>query len=143
MQKFNKFFNGTQHYMNVTGFSGASFVNQPADEIINLLRTECIKHKDRIHPDCEFVFALNYGTLIKGGLQTFGCNYRFVIKFDYIKYEVQVDEFSEDGKRKYFTLKERLLHQNLTSKEIDSLVKNLSETVYNHIDINTKKNGIR
>jgi Fic family protein len=143
MQKFNKFFSGTQHHISVGGFSGISFVNQSADDVIGTLHAECIKNKDRINPDCEFRFSLNYGTLIKGGLQTFGCNYGFVIKFDYIKYSIQVDEFSENGSRKYSTLKDRLLHKPLTEKEIDSLVKNLSETVYHHIDINTKKNGLR
>ena len=87
--------------------------------------------------------SAQYGTLIKGGLKTFGCNYGVEIKFDFIKYEVFVDEFTEGNQRKQVKFFERLLHKPLTKTDITKITKQLTDAIYEHIDVNTKKNGLR
>lgn len=147
VQKFNKFFTGTQHHISVSNNVGyVNFINEPAEEIIAKLYNECAKNKTNINSHGNFNLSLStfYGTLVKGGIKTFGCNYGFEIKFEFIKFWVEVDGFAEEGHpRKKFGFAERLLHKPLSPTEIDLLVKTLGETIYTHIDFNTKKNGIR
>lgn len=145
VQKFNKFFTGTQHRVHVNLVGGVTFANEPADEILEKLEATIEKNKQQIdgHDNRNLTFRTHYGALIKGGLNTFGCNYGFKIDFDDIKYKVSVDEFSEKGERKEFQFKERLLHQSLSEGEMEKLIGILGETIYQHIDFNTKKSGIR
>lgn len=141
VQKFNKFFKGTQHRINVrNGVGYFSFINEEPITILENLRFVCERNKNKIfHLDTEIHFSANYGTFIKGGLQTFGCNYSFNIKFDFIKYSITIDQFTESSDRKTVSfIEERLLHQALTDKEMKSLVKMLGNTILEHIEFNTK-----
>lgn len=108
------------------------------------MNSEFLSNKsDAVSLGTSLVFNTLYGTLIKGGLKTFGCNYSIEIKFDQIKYEVYVDEFSENNLRKQTKLYERLLHNPLTESEMTGIVNKLTNAIYEHIDYNTKKNGLR
>lgn len=146
VQKFNKFFIGTKHAIAVAyGSASVHFVGESADEIISNLFTECKKKiATDLHNESNLIFSTFYGTLAKGGVNTFGCNYGFEIKFEFLKFWVEVDKFDEVSQsiRKDKFL-ERLLHKPLSSSEIDLLVKTLGDTIYAHIDFHTKKNGIR
>ena len=145
IQKFNKFFTGTNHNLSIQNVgSYVQFINEPADEILEKLISGFVTNKDRFQThNTEFRLHTFYGTLIKGGLKTFGCNYGIDIKFDYIKYELFVDEFSEDGQNKKVKLVERLLHKPLTVADINDVATKLTNAIYEHIDFNTKKNGLR
>ncbi|OYU55365.1 MAG: hypothetical protein CFE25_10515 [Chitinophagaceae bacterium BSSC1] len=145
IQKFNHFFNGTQHHISITNMSSYSqFVNEPYEKIINALKTEFERNIDRFQPhDLRVTFNTFYGNFVKGGLKTFGCNYGFEIKFDNIKYEVFVDEFAEANERNQTKLFERLLHKPLTENDITEIVNRLTNAIFEHIDINSKKNGLR
>lgn len=145
IQKFNKFFTGTRHNIGIQNMGAyVQFINEPADELMDKLIAEFEAGKDRFQRH-EARISLNtfYGTLIKGGLKTFGCNYGFEIKFDLIKYEVFVDEFTEGNQRKQAKLFERLLHKPLTEPEMSEVVTKLTDAIFEHIDFNTKKNGLR
>lgn len=144
VQKFNKFFTGNMHWLSVqNGMGSVQFVNEPSEEIAERLRAE-IQKQDRFSThDTKIVLNTQYGPFIKGGLNSFGCNYGFEIKFDQIKYEVTVDVFSETNERKHLKFPPKLLHKSLTETEINKVVTQLSDTIYQHIDFHTKKNGLR
>lgn len=149
VQKFNKFFTGTRHNIYVNGGNANAgslqFSNEDPNEIIEKFKAEMTVGKKSFGSnEARMTFSTFYGTLLKGGVNTFGCNYGFEINCDYIKYTVKVDEFNNGSvDRKAFQFKERLLNQPLSPSEIDKLVKILGDTIYQHIDFNTKKTGIR
>ncbi len=145
VQKFNKFFTGTHHNVGIQEMGVyVQFVNEPADELMNKLIAEFEAGKERFQRhETRITLDTFYGTLIKGGLKTFGCNYGLEIKFNLIKYEVFVDEFSENNQRKRTKLFERLLHKPLTKTEMSEIVTKLTDAIFEHIDFNTKKNGLR
>ncbi len=145
IQKFNKFFTGTSHNINIANGSGfMQFVNEKPQEVLDKLFTEFEKSSQNFQTH-ELKLFINtfYGTLIKGGLKTFGCNYGIEIKFDLIKYEVFVDEFSDSNQRKQTKLFEKLLHKPLSEDDINKIVTLLTNSIYEHIDFNTKKSGLR
>jgi Fic family protein len=150
VQKFNRFFIGTQHSMYIhsgnSSFGSLQFSSEEAESIIEKFKAEIIANKKTVSPNhLNMYFSTFYGTFIKAGINTFGCNYGFDIECDFTKYRVVVDEFAggEPDERKKFVFNERLLHQPLSSAEIDKLVKILGDAIYQHIDFNTKKSGIR
>lgn len=146
IQKFNKFFSGTTHSLSFenSGFT-TQFIDKNADEILSNFLTDLSSQNNFMHFQ-HTILRINtrYGVFIKGGLKTFGCNYSIEMRFESIKYEVYVDDFNEESdKRKQSKLFERLLHKPLSDEEINTVVKHLTETIFNHIDINTKKRGLR
>ena len=146
IQKFNKFFTGTHHYISVDhGNVRLSFSDEPVTTITEKLSEEINNEISRIGQSRpEFRIQTFYGPLRKGGLKTFGCNYSLIIKFDEIKYEVFVDDFDEiTEKLTENKMYERLLHQVLSDKEMKNVVQMLGNTIYKHIDYYTKKNGLR
>jgi len=145
IQKFNKLFTDTRH--NITMSPAGIFVNfidDPVLEIKNKIE-EQIRKSDRIgQPPQELRLQTFYGMLIKGGLTTFGCNYAINIKFHEAKYELFVDEFDETTNYpKPQKIYEQLLHKPLTSEEVNDVVNVLGNSIFNHIDYYTKKNGLR
>ena len=144
VQKFNKFFTGNRHWISIQNGSGSvQFVNESATEILEKLKQDSQRNSDRIsYHDCKLVLQTGFGPFIKGGLNSFGCNYGFEIRFGQIKYEVFVDEFAE-SQRSQVKLYERLLHKPLKQEEIDRIARQLGDTIYKHIDFHTKKNGLR
>lgn len=147
IQKFNRLFTETVHSISLfNGQLHAQFVNEQLDEIESKLENSLEKASsnswDLNESSCSI--STHYGTLIKGGLKTFGCNYRIVIQFDTIKYCVLVDEFTDDNKRaQQKIIEDRLLHKPLSPSEIKHIVKKLSDSIYQHIDYRTKKAGLR
>jgi Fic family protein len=146
IQKFNRFFTGTSHWISLANnLAYTQFIDESPSELIERLNQQF--HNDgRNFQDHETSVRINtqYGTLTKGGLKTFGCNYSIEIKFDTIKYEVYVDEFKEDSAhRTQAKLFERLLHKPLTEAEIKKVVTQLTNAIFDHIDYNTKKSGLR
>lgn len=145
VQKFNKLFTGTEHSINLaSGYSFTQFINESAAEVIDKLYASFNTSTGQfVTHDSKTSFYASYGTLIKGGLKTFGCNYGFEIKFNLIKYEVFVDEFVDGNGRKQVKLFERLLHKPLTSEDMDLITTKLTDAIYEHIDFYTKKEGLR
>jgi fido (protein-threonine AMPylation protein) len=145
IQKFNKFFTGTEHSIYLANIVSSNFINEKSDDLIRNLEVQFIDNKSHFQNHASNAkLQTSYGTLIKGGLKTFGCNYGIEVRFETIKYEVYVDEFDEESKqRKQIKLFERLLHKPLTETEIKSVVKHLTDAIYQHIDYYTKKNGLR
>jgi Fic family protein len=145
IQKFNKFFTGTQHWISISnGIGSVQFVGQSPSEILAELWLELQRNAERAsYHDCKIDLQTQYGTFIKGGLKTFGCNYGFSIKFDQIKYEVFVDKFTETVPRTQVKLYEKLLHKPLSETEIKAIVTRLTSTIYEHIDFYSKKSGLR
>ncbi|MBL7839400.1 MAG: Fic family protein [Cyclobacteriaceae bacterium] len=144
IQKFNRFFTGNRHWLSIqNGMGSIQFLNESSSEILAKLKEDSKRGADRVSShDCKIVLQTAYGPFIKGGLNSFGCNYGFEIKFGQIKYEVFLDHFS-DSNKKQERLFERLLHKPVTDVEIDEIVKQLGDTIFEHIDYHTKKNGLR
>jgi hypothetical protein len=147
IQKFNRLFTGTNHSISLfNGQLRAQFVNEQLDEIKSKLENSFEKASsnnwDINESSCSI--STHYGTLIKGALKTFGCNYRIIIQFDAIKYCVLVDESTDNNKRaQQKIIEDRLLHMSLSPLEINHIVKKLSDAIYRHIDYHTKKAGLR
>jgi Fic family protein len=145
IQKFNRFFKGNRHHMAIqNGMGSVQFNDEPALEVIGKLRLEFINIGNMFNQyDCRIMMQTGFGPFIKSGLKSFGCVYGFEIKFHQIKYEVMVDDFSDNEQRKQVKLYERLLHKPLNEVEIKKIVTQLSNAIYQHIDFYTKKNGLR
>ncbi len=145
IQKFNRLFTGMRHWVSVqNGLGSVQFVDEPVLEVIEKLKQDFLRNVDRVSShDTKLVVTAFYGTFKKGGLNTFGCTYGLEVRFDHIKYEVWVDNFSETNQRNQEMRYQRLLHKPLTETEITKLVKHLEETIYQHIDFHTKKSGLR
>jgi Fic family protein len=145
IQKFNHLFTGINHSINISnGIGGTQFINEPYQEIISKIQESFPEKTNSYnwHEVSVFIHA-HYGTFIKGGLNTFGCNYHIEIKFFQIKYEVWIDEFSDGVRRQPLKIFERLLHKPLLENEMLEAVNILTNSIYEHIDFYSKKNGLR
>lgn len=145
IQKFNRLFTGMRHWISIqNGLGSIQFIDEPAPEIIDKLVKDFLRSATNAsYHDVKLVITAFYGTFKKGGLNTFGCTYGLEVRFDHIKYEVWVDNFSETNQRNQEMKYQRLLHKPLTEIEITKLAKHLEETIYQHIDFHTKKSGLR
>jgi len=145
IQKFNRLFTGIRHWISIqNGLGSVQFVDEPVVQIVNTLVNDFLRSAaNGSYNDTKLVLTAFYGTFKKGGLNTFGCTYGIEVRFDHIKYEVWVDNFSETNQRNQEMKYQRLLHKPLTETEIMKLAKHLEETIYQHIDFHTKKNGLR
>ncbi|MBK8805614.1 MAG: Fic family protein [Bacteroidales bacterium] len=142
IQKFNHLFTETKH--NYRGSNvWLSFVNEPVAELLEDIYKKNKEQEAQFREhDCTIEVGTFYGSFKKGGLNAFGCNYGFKIKFENIKYEVYVDEFNAEN-RKETKVYEKLLHQPLTNDEIKKINTMLGNAIFEHIDYFTKKNGLR
>jgi Fic family protein len=141
VQKFNHLFKGVNHHIAVHAAVGISFADESAENVLDLFSKDIMRNIDRLNTH-EIVVSLrtNYGTFKKGGLNTFGCNYGFEIKFDKIKYEISVDQFSEANvTQPTKILPEKLLHKPLTETQMNVVVSSLGEAIISHIEYHTKK----
>ncbi|MBC7864404.1 MAG: Fic family protein, partial [Bacteroidia bacterium] len=148
IQKFNKLFNSTQHKINIynnrsIGF--VTFIDESSEEIIEKLKIECEKNNvGDFRPDTFLSFSSFYGSLKKGGSDLINCNYGFEIKFEYAKFSITIDEFVEtENKKKSVFFENRLWYEPVSKGEIKKIASKLGETIFQHIDFHTKKNGIR
>ncbi|MDX2284778.1 MAG: Fic family protein [Bacteroidia bacterium] len=146
IQKFNPFFTGTRHSIRIPkGSRVVEFVSETPDEVaaqVDAILSNPDGHFDLYN--APVTIQAMYGTFIKGGLNTFGCNYQIEIAFETTKYKVWVDEFAEPGMKGTKTLVfERLFHQPLSTAEIAGVVTRFAATIYEHIDFYTRKNGLR
>lgn len=138
---------GTRHNININpGTIYVEFIDEPVDEILAKVTDSVLKEIDKFvqPPYAKIYLQTFYGTFIKGGLQTFGCNYNICISMDEVKYDVHVDTFNEEtGSRDTLKQYERLFHQPLSEYEMDLVVNTFGETILNHIDYNIKQRGLR
>lgn len=145
VQKFNKLFTGIDHHVQVNGngFVSVNFKNENAETVVNSILGQLNQQEHVINgSDITVAVVANYGTLKKGGLKTFGCNYTMRIVLHKIKYEVYVEQFNEEV-RSQKRLFERLLHKPLDTKEIEIVAQTFGETIFSHIDFYTKQQGLR
>ncbi|MDI9340843.1 MAG: Fic family protein [Sediminibacterium sp.] len=154
VKKFNRFFTEPGHSIVINNGGGfVRFSESDSKSVIEELRQKCHANIDniRLANELKISFTSFYGSLKKAGLKSFGCNYGFSIELKHLSYIVHYDIFSESGNKTISesgnkTIKEyteKLLHQPLTKAEIDFIIKSLGNTIYEHIDFHTKKNGIR
>lgn len=144
IQKFNHLFTGNRHWVSIrNGLGSVQFTNEPGSEIVESLRQDFLRNADRAgYHDTTLALNAFYGSFKKGGLNTFGCVYDLEVRFDHIKYEVWIDNFSTSKKDQKLWY-QRLLHKPLTDLEIGKIVRHLEETIFQHIDYHTKKKGLR
>ncbi len=145
IKKFNKLFKDNGHTISLPQ-SGIyiKFASMPVSGITDEIERKIVA-SDRIeqYPQ-DFIIEARYGNLIKGGLKSFSCNYSITIKFNEISYAILVDEFDDKSDRRRTEKKyEHLLHQPLSEEEMTDAATMLGNTIFNHIDYHTKKNGLR
>lgn len=145
IQKFNHLFTNTNHNIYTTNFHfSKSFSNQNSEKVAYDIISEIKTNKNELpNQGFNLIIQTSYGTLIKGGLNTFGCNYQMSINFEQYKYNIVIDKFVADSPPDKLVVFERLLHQPLNTSEIKTIVKLFTETIFNHIDYHTKKTGLR
>ena len=144
-QKFNPFFSGTNHNVSIVDMGiNTYFKDENPEQVIQQFQTQLQDRKAKFQtPDIELRFFTSYGTFIKGGLNTFGCNYHFRVKFEHIKYEVWIDEFTGEQPRSSVKIIENLLHKPLTENDMTAITNRLTDAIYDHIDFYMRKNGLR
>jgi hypothetical protein len=144
-QYFNKYFLETKHYAFViSGIGAVEFNDKDPEEVIRLLRADCLKNKNKIGDNAVFEFSFFYNKLKKGGLNTIPIRYTLNIELKEIYYTVFMDEFSNGNKQGSVPqFEKRLLHKPITKFEIEGLVKKMKEALIDEIDYFTKKHGIR
>ncbi len=124
IMKFNPFFNGSNHSIDIPyGFGYKNFVSGDSEIILNEFKKDSKANLDTNFRTDNFYLSVNtfYGNFIKGGINTFGCNYGVYIRIlKDISYKVSIDEFNDDG-NKQVVMYEKLLHQPLTKEEIKKI----------------------
>jgi len=143
IQKFNKYFTGIKHRIIIqNNIAFIEFNNESPNVTLQLLRNQCLTKEIQLNSE-DIIISLQsfYGTFIKGGLNTFNCNYGFDIKFELNKYVINVDILNEDFLRTKKEITKKLLHQPLTNDEIKEVVRVLSDTIYRHIVYFSKNKG--
>lgn len=132
------------HWISIQNGNGSvNFVDEPTDQILERLRSSVEKTERFSTHDCKISMHTQYGPFIKGGVNSFGCNYGFEVRFDQIKYEVWIDQFSNTNRNQVKCIEGRLLHKPLTDSEMNQIVTQLGDTIFEHIDYHTRKNGLR
>lgn len=145
VQKFNKFFTGTKHNLSIINVGESiDFVDEPGIELVGKLLDCFIRGKSNLSSNEATVkLDTRFGTLKKGGLKTFGCNYSLEVKFTQIKYEIYIDEFIRNtDSRTRKKLFERLLTLPLSNEENIQIASQLASNIYEHIEYYSTKNGL-
>jgi Fic family protein len=145
IQNFGELFTESRHYVSIRSLAYVSFSVEPPEAITQKIVDEVAANEAKFNVHDAYVqIQAFYGTLKKGGLNTFGCNYSIEVKFSLIKYEVFVDEFNDEMTgRKTIKLFEHLLHRPLGSTEIEQVCKNLKHAIYSHIEVKSREVGLR
>jgi hypothetical protein len=85
--------------------------------------------------DLSLRFQTFYGTFKKGGLDSFGCNYRLQIQFDHIHYTILISEFdpkvNNQNIKKIFR---KLYSEPLTKIEMETISSKLVNAIADHIE---------
>jgi hypothetical protein len=122
-----------------------NFSNEKPQEILKKLKEESLNNKERIQAyNTSIRVSTSYGSLIKGGLDTFGCNYSIEIKFFENWYELYMDD-KVMVKNNNLQMK-RLYHKPITKAESKALSQKFGDVIYEHIlqgikQISEKKNN--
>lgn len=144
IQKFNKFFKLINHQITMSDGGIVMFDNEPFDEIISKTKLEHLIHFSRFtFQEKKIRIIAQYNSFIKGGLNTFDCNFSLEINFDSIKYQIFIDEFNEKDLPNKKLVFENLLHKSLTEENINEIINRLCNSIYEHINFHSKKNGLR
>lgn len=142
IQRFNRLFIDNRHY--VWFMHHENFENDSVGDIIERLKVRLTKDDNRFNlHGFQIRIGAQYGPFKKGGVKSFGCNYEMEVRFDQIKYEVLVEEFSDSGKKSTILFPPRLLHKPITEQEMEEIAAKLSEAILAHIEYHTKKAGLR
>jgi fido (protein-threonine AMPylation protein) len=141
IQKFNPFFIRMQHRISATNLNMIHlFVNETSDSIINETRQKLEQDNNKLNNNFEFSINADYISFTKGGVNAFDCLYSIRIKFEQLKYIIEYEAFNQPGGKIIIPFTEKLLHQALSETEINFLAKQLGETIYQHIEFNSKNN---
>lgn len=146
IQKFNKFFITTHHYVNINDTSvSAIFKNGPIEEtlesLIKVILVDPYLINNQIRP--LVTICADYDTFNKGGARSFSLNAVLTVKFEIIKYIIYLPALDINSNIHESKIIERLYHQPLTEEEIDTIAQRFTDTIYQYIDYHTKKLGLR
>jgi hypothetical protein len=144
-QHFNKYFREMHHHIFVyNGIGAVKFKDNASEEIITLLREECVKNRNKIGQNSKVELKFSFEKLRQGGLKRIQIASSFKIEFGEDGYKVLMDEFSEGTTLPDVPqFEQRLLHKPITEKESDDFAKKVMDTLRDELDYFTKKQGIR
>ncbi len=132
VQRFNKYFTKPRHTLMMNSSGWVSFINESPNSIIKNHKEACLKNSVNIQPNhAKLDINTSYGSLIKGGLDTFGCNYSIQIRFLDNWYEIYMTE--KPGENKQILQYKRLYHQQITKTEAEALALKFGDLIYEHI----------
>jgi len=145
VQKFNKYYTKTDHYVLITarhgGFNASTkFIEDVPENVIAKLREQLIRPDNigmsgQVNVICQSI----YSAFKKSASKPFGCQYSLTIFFEYTSYKIIMDEFSEDGTSKQVEILKRLLDKVVTTKEIEEIAKKLGDILYRHMEFYTQQ----
>ncbi|MFI5416344.1 MAG: hypothetical protein ACHQXJ_03225, partial [Nitrososphaerales archaeon] len=120
------------------------FTDKASEEIITLLREDCIKNRSKIGQGAKVELRFSYDKLRQAGLKRIQIAYSIKVEFGEDGYKVITDEFSEGTTLPDVPqFEQRLLHKPITEKESDDFAKKMMDTLRDELDYFTKKQGIR
>lgn len=137
-QKFNKYYTNVGHSVSLHDFITGGYIefdNETPNDILKQVDDALTNDKNRTHfhnYDFTIRFNFQYGPFKKGGINTFGCNYNFEIKFEQIKYSYLQTTLANDSK-KLETKFAKLLHQPLSPAEIKLVTTEMGNTLLQHM----------
>ena len=145
-QRFNKFFLEAGHFASVvSGMGFIKFTNDDVEDVIQKLRSECLKNrKNIVGRKTEFQLNFNYVKLIKGGTKAFSMQYNMGVEFGDITYNVFMDEYPDSNVRSHVKqFEDRLFRKSVTEKELDELTNKMGEILLEQMELHKKRNGIK
>lgn len=144
--KFNEFYDKPEHSINFqleNAGQHISFITEISFEEAQIFLA-LNQNKGNIR-DANIRLNTTFGVYKKGGIDSFGCNYTFEIKFEQHSYEVLIGYFSLDSKgQQTRTYIKKLLHKPITPAEVKEINKQWGDTLFAHLDYyrnQLKKNG--
>lgn len=139
--KFNDFYDKPEHHISLILERSGPFIQFEKELSFELFEAELAKNeKDKKMQESEIRFQTSFGVYKKGGLNSFGCVYSILVKFEEYHYEVFVGYFDyESQKQNTKSYIKKLLHKPLLVEEIKEINKQWGETLLNHFEYFRKK----
>lgn len=137
IQKFNGFFAGSRHFVDIDGIR-LSFSTENPDVVVRLLEGRLVNEVIVNNHEIKVVLTADYAGFNREGATAFDCKCSMEVWFQHQRYELRVPSIDKQSD-KYTILFEKPLSELLTAAEIQIAVQALGNTIFNHIDHNSRR----
>jgi Fic family protein len=134
IQTFNQYYLKPNHSISISNGVYLGFVNENPEVVFDDLLEKFKQSQNFNEHDFKLNIYALFGPFIKGGLDTFGCNYGIEVKFNYLDYQIFIDEFGTNNVKVKKELPKRLLHSQLNENEIGYISDSFSKTLLDHLE---------